>query len=451
VLQNKQLSLSTMRPRTRSEIFELKEKPLELSKIVNKDDGRGISKPYFASTNTQRVKSLIYVDEEEEVVDSSQPTSSNTNDNNTNGNNKSKKHATPLMDSKGSLYHFATFPPDLFFLIPAFIAALLAGAAKPAQAMLIGKVFTTLARYSRGYYATPGAFLVAATRYCVAIIGLGAAGFFFDWIMLTCFDLFSAHSLLRARRKVFVRFMTRDFAWYDSNSGIMGTLTTLNRCFGDFQGATSISLALVSQACCTIVASFCFSFYYSWAMTLVSLCSVPLMVVVSSITSRYMSQTYYQFKAITEDAGTLVDWAITSLTTVKQFNGEQVVFDRFVNILKRGSRVYFRFSHYAGIQQGLARFLVLGMFVPMFALGTFLVHKGKIESGAVVTVFSCMFMISGAFSALGMRIESLQKGQVAVARLKHFLDLGMSENTYFKNMIGIFPPYCKGSITFQNV
>ena len=92
----------------------------------------------------------------------------------------------------------------------------------------------------------------------------------------------------------------------------------------------------------------------------------------------------------------------------------------------------FLFSHYAGLQQGLARFLVLGMFVPMFVLGTFLVHKGKIESGVVVTVFSCMFMISGAFSALGMRVESLRKGQVAVAKLKHFLDLGMSENTYFE-------------------
>lgn len=445
-----------MRPLTRSEIFEFKEKkPNSSENFNNSNDQQENILPCFVSTNTQRVKPLLYIDdkEEDEDVIPGSPRSIST-DSTIDDNNVQKSEETyipAVKNSKGSLYHFAVFPHDLIFLIPAFIAALLSGAAKPAQAVLIGKVFTTLTRYSTGHYATSGAFLAVLTRFCVAIIGLGAASFFLDWAMLTCFDLFSAHSLLLARRKVFVRFMTRDFAWYDANSGIMGTLTTLNRCFGDLQGATSMSLALVTQACCTVVAAFCFAFYYSWALTLLSIFSVPLMITVSSITSRYMAQTYYQFKAITEDAGTLIDWAITALTTVKQFNGQSVIFDRFAQILKRGSRIYFWFSHYAGLQQGLARFLVLSMFLPMFALGSFLVHKGKVESGAVLTVFSCMFMISSAFAALGMRIESLRKGQVAVARLKHFLDLGMSDATYFKTIIGMFPPECKGSITFQNV
>lgn len=444
-----------MLPRTRSEIFELKEKKSDSSKSFDDNDQQENIQPYFVSTNTQRVKPLLYIDDEKDDEDKIPGSPQSINSDSTINDNDAQKYEEtyipPVKNSKGSLYHFAIFPHDLIFLIPAFIAALLSGAAKPAQAVLIGKVFTTLTRYSTGHYATSDAFLSVVTRYCVTIIGVGAAGFFLDWAMLTCFDLFSAHSLLRARRKVFVRFMTRDFAWYDANSGIMGTLTTLNRCFGDFQGATSMSLALVTQAYCTIVAAFCFALYYSWALTLLSMFSVPLMITVSTITSRYMAQTYYQFKAITEDAGTLIDWAITSLTTVKQFNGQSVIFDRFAQILKRGSRIYLWFSHYAGLQQGLARFLVLSMFLPMFALGSFLVHKGKVESGAVLTVFSCMFMVSSAFAALGMRIESLRKGQVAVARLEHFLDLGMSDATYFKTIIGMFPPKCEGSITFQNV
>lgn len=212
-----------------------------------------------------------------------------------------------------------------------------------------------------------------------------------------------------------------------------------------------MTLALISQALCTIITCLCISFYYSWPLAFVSLAGLPLIMVVTTLTSRFISISFFNFKAITEDAATLVNWSINSIATVKQFNGQHSVTEKLRATLLEGSRSYYSFSKYAGIQQGLSRFLILSMFMPVFVYGTNLVHAKMVEVGDVLTVLSCSFMISGSFAALGLRLESLNKGQVASAKIKQFLDLGVSSVTYFKNMIGIFPHTCQGSIDFQKV
>lgn len=354
-------------------------------------------------------------------------------------------------EQRASLYYFAEFPNDLKFLIPAFSCAVVAGVAKPVMSMLLGMVFTCLSRYSTGEIPTSAQFMEEVTKLCIGIIGLGFLSFFTDGLMLACFDQFSAHLIQRARRRVFVRFLNRDFTWYDTNPGVLGTLASFNQCFRDLHAASSMSLALVCQAICTIIVCFIFSFYYTWAVTLVAISTVPIMIVVSSTSSRQIATQYYNFKAVFEEAGTIVNWAVGSLVTVKQFNGHSSIQDRLHNILIEGSSIYMKFTNWAGIQQAITRFIVLGMFVPIFALGSYLVKKGDIEAGAVLTVFSCSFLISGSVAQLGLKFESIKKGQVGVARLKNFLNLGVSNTTYFKNMIGIFPSECYGHITFQNV
>lgn len=351
---------------------------------------------------------------------------------------------------KGSLFHFARLPHDLIYLIPAYTGAVLAGVSKPIQTILLGKVFTALGNYASGK-SSKSEFMHDATIYSMSIVGVGGVLLIVNWLMLSCFDLFSANLLKRARRQMFVRFLNRDFAWYDMNKGVMGTLTTLNRCFSDLQGATTMTLALISQSLCTIVACLAISFYYSWAIAFVSLAILPLILAVTAVGSRYITNYFYNFKRIIEDVCTVVNWAIDSIATVKQFNGQDTISKKFLQDLNKASAFYFKFSIAAGIQQGITRFMVLAMFVPVFVFGSYLVHKGSVEVGSVLTVFWCSFMISGSVSSLGLRMEGLNKGQVASARIQEFLDLGMSSATYFKNMIGIFPETCEGSIVFQNV
>lgn len=352
--------------------------------------------------------------------------------------------------SSASLFHFAKFPHDLIYLLPAFVATMLSGAAKPIQSILLGKVFTALGNFASGAL-TKQQFLHEATKYTMSIVGVGGALLVIDWAMLACFDLFSATILKRARRQMFVRFLNRDFAWYDLNKGVMGTLTTLNRCFSDLQSATTLSLALFVQSIFTILACLAISFYYSWSVALVSLAVLPIMLVVTTVGSKFITTYFYQFKAVLEDACTLVDWSFNSIVTVKQFNGQHDVTKKFSGFLNQATAFYFKFAMAAGIQQGVSRFFILGMFVPVFVFGARLVHNGTIEVGAVLTVFWCSFMISGSVGAMGLKLESLNKGRVASARIKDFLDMGVSSVTYFKNMIGIFPETCHGSVVFQKV
>lgn len=352
----------------------------------------------------------------------------------------------------GSLFSFSRFPGDLVFIIPAILATCAAGASQPIQTILMGKVFTALSKYAAGnVYDSKQAFMKDVTIYTMCIVGLSGAILLFQSVMVSFWDYYSSVQVRRAQEKTYFRFLGRDFTWYDKNKGIMGTLALLNRSFEDYRLATSLSLALNLRAVACITVALIIAFVFDWSLTLICLSALPVIIIFTSVTTAPMTNALVQYKSIIEDASSLVNWTLTSISTVKQFNAQYTQTRKFSELLDSACSHYHRFVIFAGLQQGISRFVMLTMFVPAFVYGARLVSKGSIQTGDVLTVFWSTMMIANSLSELGLRMDPVHKGLVASSRIKEFLDLGMSSSTYFKSMIGLFPNSCKGSITFRNV
>lgn len=351
---------------------------------------------------------------------------------------------------KGSLFSY-TITKDLMLMIPAFITTLAAGVSQPVQTILMGKVFTTLSKYAAHEYPSPQAFMHEVRILTMSMVGLSGALMLCHWTMVFLWDHLSSRQVHRAQYQTFHRFLGRDFAWYDKNKGIMGTLALLIRSFEEFRIATSLMLALNLRSLCCLASGLIIAFAYSWSLTFICICALPIIVIFTGVTAKPMSRELVQYKSSIESASSLVDWSISSIQTIKQFNTQHVQTKKFTKVLDTAFQHYHKFIIIVGLQQGISRLIMLSMFVPAFVYGGNLVSKGKLETGDVLTVFWSTMMLANSLSELGLRMESVHRGIVSSLRINEFLDLGISSATYFKSMIGLFPDTCQGSIVFKDV
>lgn len=352
---------------------------------------------------------------------------------------------------KGSLFSFSRFPRDLIIVLPSVIATCGAGAIQPAQTILVGMIFSSLAAFAKGEYATPAQFMNDILIYTMSMVGISGLLIFLNWVMVAGWDYHSALQVKRAQKKVFHCFLGRDFEWYDNNKGIMGTLTILIRSFEEFRLATSLNFALNLKSMACIICALIVSFIYSWSLTLICISSLPIIMLLIAVTNKPTNDSLVEYKSAVEEASSLIEWSLASIQTVKQFNSQHSQVKALSSILDGAFIHYKKFINYIGFQQGLCRFVMLAMFIPTFVYGGKLVKNGTINSGDVLTVFWSGLMLANSLSELSMRMESIHRGTVASLRIKNFLDLGISHATYFKKMIGLFPDKCQGSISFKNV
>lgn len=354
-------------------------------------------------------------------------------------------------DGKGSLFSFAIFPSDIIYIIPSLMASCAAGVSQPVQTILMGKVFSALGKYSQGKYPSAADFMDDVVKYTMSMIGLSGFLMFCHWLMVSGWDYYASVQVKRAQNKVFHCFLGRDFAWYDTNKGIMGVLALLIRSFEEFRIASSMTFALNLKGIVCILSALFIAFLYSWSLTFICICSLPVILIFTIVTTKPMTQALVDYKAAVEEASTLIEWSLTSIQTVKQFNAQYIQLKKLDKMLDAAFVHYNTFVKYIGLQQSISRFVMLSIFVPAFIFGGHLVKKGTLKSGDVLTVFWSTLMLANSLSEVGLRMESFQRGVVASLNITEFLNIGMSPVTYFKSVIGIFPDKCQGAVSLKNV
>jgi hypothetical protein len=133
--------------------------------------------------------------------------------------------ATPI--ARGSwkaLFNF-TNRKHLPLLLGAIFCSVLVGIVTPAQAYLMGKVFSTFARFGAGQMSEHD-FTHSLSLYCVYFVVLGAvcwvftAGLFAGWVV---FGELQARS---ARDRLFNALVDREMEWFDQRKDGVAALTT---------------------------------------------------------------------------------------------------------------------------------------------------------------------------------------------------------------------------------
>ena len=143
--------------------------------------------------------------------------------------------------------------------------------------------------------------------------------------------------------------------------------------------------------------------------------------------------------------------ALSSIDTVKCFNGQDFELRQYVCAIRKAATFYLKQALNNGCQIGFVRFALTSMFVQGFWYGSYLVRKGDSSSGTVVTTFWSCLMATRAWEDILPHLNVLEKGRAAAIALKDILDKAEDCGKIAKTATGITPKFCDGDIEVREV
>jgi ATP-binding cassette subfamily B (MDR/TAP) protein 1 len=191
--------------------------------------------------------------------------------------------------------------------------------------------------------------------------------------------------------------------------------------------------------------------FYSWNLTLVSLCTVPLIYIVQAFLAHRLSIRSSQQEDKLQSALKYITNALQSIETVKCFNGEGHELQMFTNITAVAATIYMRVANLRSIQIGVMQFFTLSVFVQGFWYGTHLVKQGDSNVQQVITTFWAALMAIQGITGFLPQFIVMQKGKSAGAHLGLFMHQISASDQLHEAEGQSVPSRCPGDIEFRQV
>lgn len=190
----------------------------------------------------------------------------------------------------------------------------------------------------------------------------------------------------------------------------------------------------------------------SWSLTLICLASVPLCaIIIAFFSSKVQPKIEGQQVALTK-ASKIATTAISSVDVVKHFNSQDTEAEKYKTAIGIAAHWYYKEALYSASQIGLISFLTFGMFVQGFWYGSYLVAKGSLNAGQVLTTFWACLQATQSIEEIIPRLIILEKGRTASATIKQiFNDACHACASRELGGVTLSPVFCEGDIRFSEV
>lgn len=205
------------------------------------------------------------------------------------------------------------------------------------------------------------------------------------------------------------------------------------------------------QTSIEILASLGVALYLSWKLTLVLISGFPLLYLIAALIEKLQSLRARQQSEKLQSALKYVTTAISSIETVKCFNGEQYELRNFKAAAGHAASLYRCVANFRSMQIGLMQFFTISIFVQGFWYGKNLVNTGEGSAGDILTTFWAVLMAMSGLSAAMPQLIVMTKGRVAGANLAMLVKQTSACGQQRESQGQIKPKRCIGDIEFKKV
>ncbi|KAJ4364338.1 ATP-dependent permease [Ascochyta clinopodiicola] len=371
---------------------------------------------------------------------------------------RSQKHTIPAQADEEQQYAsqmgwkalFAfTTNSHIAVLISALASAVVAAATLPVFSIIYGLVFGAYSDYGAGK-VNGDELLNEVTRLCLIMTGIAAASWALNSIFFFLFLLFGELQAKSARTRIFDVLIRKDITWFDMReSGIAAFLPTIQMHIRDLQLSVSAPLGEGLQCAVAAIGALGVAFYYSWNLTLIITCTVPLVYLAEAYLSKNLSARSHDQANQLQRALKHITNAIQSIETVKCFNGERYELQAFSKAVFLAGSLYKRVANMRSLQIGLIQFFTLTVFVQGFAYGSHLVRSGSLDVGSVITTFWAALLAIGGITGFLPQFIVMQKGKISGAKLRVLMEQMSAEGEPHESQGKFEPSRCPGDIEFR--
>ncbi|UAL48997.1 ABC transporter ATP-binding protein [Sutcliffiella horikoshii] len=281
----------------------------------------------------------------------------------------------------------------------------------------------------------------------LGFIGIMALKGLFTYFNQFLGDLFGIRSVYRLRNELYEKLQFLPFRYYD-NAKTGDLMSRLTADVEGFRFFLSFGFAELIRFVLLVTISLGLMFYYSVALTFVTLLAMPFL---AFVTYRFDKRVHPAFRGIRKSFGKLntnVQENISGINTVKSLSREDYQINKF-----NDSNVDYK-DKYISTSNVWAKFFPLMEFignacvVGLLGFGGYLVITGQLSEGALVAFFSLVWYIVWPIANLGFVINQFSQAKASGERLLEILEAeeDIQDAPDAKDV-----PNLKGHVTFEDV
>jgi ATP-binding cassette subfamily B multidrug efflux pump len=188
-------------------------------------------------------------------------------------------------------------------------------------------------------------------------------------------------------------------------------------------------------------------FYIDWKLTLVSLCTLPLLIISTYIFKEKIKVAFNEVRNAVSNLNSFLQEHITGMNIVQIFNREERELEKFKAINKEHRKAHIKSVLYYSIYFPVAEIIQaigIGLVVWYGATGVF---DAEIKVGVLISFIMYLQLFFRPIRMIADRFNTLQLGVVSSSRIFKLLESNEqipNEGTYRPNKI-------KGNISVENV
>jgi ATP-binding cassette subfamily B protein len=193
-----------------------------------------------------------------------------------------------------------------------------------------------------------------------------------------------------------------------------------------------------------------FMFYQDWRLALLSLSTLPLLLISTYIFKEKIKVTFNDVRNAVANLNTFVQEHITGMNIVQIFASEKTEFEKFRRINEEHRHANLRSVLYYSIYFPVAEIIAaagIGLLVWYGAKGVIRIEDTGITIGKLIAFIMYIQMFFRPIRMIADRYNTLQMGIVSTSRIMNLLD-----NEEHVQQTGAYcPEHVKGAISFEQV
>lgn len=212
----------------------------------------------------------------------------------------------------------------------------------------------------------------------------------------------------------------------------------------------SEGLAAMAGDLLQIVFILAFMFYQDWRLALLSLSTIPLLLISTYIFKEKIKVTFNDVRNAVANLNTFVQEHLTGMNIVQIFGSEKREFEKFRHINEEHKHANLRSVLYYSIYFPVAEIIAaagIGLLVWYGSKGVIQIEETGITIGKLIAFIMYIQMFFRPIRMIADRYNTLQMGIVSSSRIMNLLD----NQEHVQQNGTLKPEHMKGAIEFQQV
>uniref|UniRef100_A0A8C1I8L9 ATP-binding cassette, sub-family B (MDR/TAP), member 11a n=1 Tax=Cyprinus carpio TaxID=7962 RepID=A0A8C1I8L9_CYPCA len=300
--------------------------------------------------------------------------------------------------------------PEWPYMLLGSLGAAINGSVNPIYALLFSEILGVRHTHTNMRYST----------ICLVI---GVMSFFSQFLQGYSFAK-SGELLTRRLRKVgFQAMLKQEIGWFDNPFNSPGALTTrLATDASMVQGATGSQIGMIVNSLTNIGASFIIAYYFSWKLSLVVTCFLPLIGLSGVFQAKMLTGFANEDKNALEAAGQVSSEALSNIRTIAGLAKEKHFVSQYEEQLQTPYKGAKKKAHVYGICFAFAQCVIFMAFAASFRYGGYLVSNEGLPYMMVFRVISALVTSATALGRASSFTPDYAKAKIAAAQLFKLLD-----------------------------